>query len=74
MIASYAHPFPAQSTLVSKVSRVTAVPMQVAGRVFQAVCGLGGHSMVHRFEPNRMFLECMSCGHTTPGWTIRARG
>ena len=39
----------------------------------QASCGLGGHDMVLRFEPGRMSLECVSCGHNTPGWTLQGR-
>jgi hypothetical protein len=39
----------------------------------QAQCGLGGHAMTLRFEKTRVSLQCMSCGHNTSGWTIRAR-
>jgi hypothetical protein len=35
----------------------------------QARCGLSGHDMAMRFEKTRMSLECLDCGHTTPGWT-----
>ncbi len=33
-------------------------------------CGVQGHDNLMRFEQNRMFLECASCGHKSPGWTI----
>jgi hypothetical protein len=36
----------------------------------QAGCGLTGHEMIRRFEPQRMSLECLSCGLETPGWTL----
>ena len=36
----------------------------------EACCGLGGHAMMLRFEPKRISLQCLSCGHNTPGWTI----
>ena len=42
----------------------------VSDRVRQAWCGLGGHAMMMHFEPRRLSLKCMSCGHTTPGWAI----
>jgi hypothetical protein len=37
----------------------------------EAHCGLGGHAMILRFEPGRLSLQCMNCGHNTPGWTVR---
>ena len=43
-----------------------------ADRLRRARCGLGGHAMMLHFEPNRISLECMSCGHQTPGWSIQA--
>jgi hypothetical protein len=43
-------------------------------RIFDSMgeiyCGLQGHDMLMRFEQNRVFLECASCGHKSPGWTI----
>jgi hypothetical protein len=33
-------------------------------------CGLGGHDMMLRFEPERLSLLCQTCGEHTPGWTI----
>ena len=41
--------------------------------LLQARCGLGGHTMAMRFEKTRVSLQCLGCGHTTPGWTIDAR-
>ncbi len=45
-------------------------------------CGLHGHDELLHFVKDRMFLQCVSCGHQTPGWdfsemrrpTIRLRG
>jgi hypothetical protein len=34
------------------------------------MCLVRGHEMVRYFEPRRMALRCLSCGHQTPGWTI----
>jgi hypothetical protein len=36
----------------------------------RASCGLGGHTMVMHFEPQRVALECVGCGKQTPGWTL----
>jgi hypothetical protein len=36
----------------------------------RARCGLGGHSMLLQFEPNRLSMRCHSCGAETPGWSI----
>jgi hypothetical protein len=33
-------------------------------------CGLRGHDTLLQFRRNRMFLECMSCGHQSPGWDL----
>lgn len=36
----------------------------------QASCGLTGHEMVRHFEPQRVSLQCLSCGHESPGWSL----
>ena len=36
----------------------------------QAVCGLGGHDYLVHTTSNRLFLQCTSCGHETPGWRV----
>ena len=36
----------------------------------QAWCGLHGHDHLMHFEKDRMFLQCVSCGHESPGWNI----
>lgn len=38
--------------------------------VRRAACGLGGHEYCMRSGNNRIFLQCMTCGHETPGWQI----
>ena len=53
--------------------RASTMAMAAAEGLFQAGCGLGGHTMAMRFEKTRMSLQCLNCGHTTPGWTIEAR-
>ena len=39
--------------------------------LLRSLCGLRGHALMLHFESSRLSLQCMSCGHTTPGWTIR---
>jgi hypothetical protein len=53
----------------------------VLERVHQMFCGLHGHDSLLQFEQTRMFLQCASCGHQSPGWeltqtppTVRLRG
>ena len=38
----------------------------------QTYCGFHGHDDLRRFARNRVFLECTSCGHESPGWEIRS--
>jgi hypothetical protein len=35
-----------------------------------AMCGLQGHDNLMQFEKDRVYLQCASCGHETPGWTL----
>jgi len=62
---------PAKEFLNTAWSRMTADAIELAERLRRAQCGLGGHSMVLHFEPDKMSLRCLSCGEETPGWTIR---
>jgi hypothetical protein len=39
----------------------------------QACCALRGHQLTLHFEPNRLSLQCLSCGMETPGWRIDVR-
>ena len=39
-------------------------------RAQQIVCGWHGHDSVLQVDQSRVFLECMSCGHRSPGWQI----
>jgi hypothetical protein len=33
-------------------------------------CAVMGHQTVLHFEPRRLALRCIDCGHETPGWMI----
>ena len=37
------------------------------------ICALRGHEDFLRFEKNRVYLQCIECGHESPGWTVEAR-
>jgi hypothetical protein len=37
----------------------------------QAYCGLSGHDSLLQFKKDRIFLQCVSCGHETPGWELK---
>jgi hypothetical protein len=44
----------------------------IAVRLRQFWCGLTGHDAIMTFEDSRMALQCVSCGHETPGIVIDA--
>jgi len=76
MLASHAEPMsPVSQTGTSSNAfwpGARALALATAEKLSRARCGLGGHTMAMRFEKTRISLECMSCGHNTPGWTIPA--
>ena len=49
--------------------RVDIVARSLA-RLRQFYCGLHGHDKLLQFRTERMFLECVSCGHESPGWAL----
>jgi len=32
-----------------------------------------GHEEYLHFEKNRVYLQCVACGHESPGWTMEPR-
>ena len=76
MLASHAEPMlsvsPIGGFLNALWPRARAMAIAVAEVLLQARCGLGGHAMTMRFEKSRISLQCLSCGHNTPGWTVHA--
>jgi hypothetical protein len=76
MLVSHAEPMPSVSPTGAFLSalwpRASAMAIAAAEALLQARCGLGGHAMAMRFEKTRVSLQCLSCGHNTPGWTIHA--
>jgi hypothetical protein len=41
-----------------------------AKKMQQFVCGLRGHDVVRHFGTGRVSLQCVSCGHESPGWVM----
>ena len=37
------------------------------------ICAIRGHEDYLQFERNRVYLQCISCGHESPGWTVDTR-
>lgn len=48
----------------------SGVGARVLEKIRQVICGLHGHDNLLQFERDRMFLQCASCGHETPGWAL----
>lgn len=42
----------------------------VLRHVGRFICSVDGHTMMVRNEPNRVCLECTTCGHQTRGWEV----
>lgn len=43
---------------------------RVNRRAGQISCGMTGHSVLLRYEPKRLSLQCSSCGYESPGWVL----
>ena len=37
------------------------------------ICGIRGHEDYLQFEKDRVYLQCVACGHESPGWTVEPR-
>jgi hypothetical protein len=37
------------------------------------ICAFRGHENYRQFEKNRMYLQCIGCGHQSAGWTVDVR-
>ena len=50
--------------------RLAQLLRRVSRRAGQMRCGITGHSVLLRYEPTRLSLQCSTCGYETPGWEI----
>lgn len=44
--------------------------MEYLRRLF---CAFRGHEEYLHFENSRMYMQCIGCGHESPGWTVDTR-
>ena len=69
-------PYPNRTVSDDGLASTDAVQAEdgIGARMFlwlrQAYCGLHGHDSLMQFEKERMFLQCVSCGHESPGWEL----
>ena len=35
------------------------------------ICGLHGHDLLLNFEPDRLYLRCVSCAYESHGWVLK---
>jgi hypothetical protein len=72
MVTNYPQPMTSTDDHVRDTDeiRVDGFGGRVMDRVRQAFCGLHGHDTMLHFEHGRMSLQCVSCGHETPGWEL----
>lgn len=40
------------------------------GTLRRLICAIRGHEDYLHFAPNRVYLQCVTCGYESPGWTI----
>ena len=49
----------------------------LAGHVMESlrrfICAVRGHEEYLQFEKNRVYLQCIACGHQSPGWVVEPR-
>jgi len=74
MVTHYPHPMASNEGLSSSAGDAHAAGDGYATRVFwwlrQTYCGLSGHEALLQFKRDRIFLQCVSCGHESPGWEL----
>ena len=39
-------------------------------RAGQLRCGITGHTVLLRYAPTRLSLQCTACGYESPGWEL----
>jgi hypothetical protein len=74
MVSNFPHLFAAPEELSShpeKTLQVEGFGERMLDRVREAFCGLRGHDSLLKFQRDRMFLKCVSCGHESTGWDVK---
>jgi hypothetical protein len=74
MVSNFPRLFEASDPLPAPRPVHTSEPDGLGGRVFdrlrEAFCSLHGHDDLLQFQPDRLYLKCVSCGHESPGWEL----
>jgi hypothetical protein len=52
------------------MERTESLGERVLDSLREAYCAMHGHDSLMQFEPGRLCLKCVSCGHETPGWQL----
>ena len=52
------------------VGRSSNTVEHVMGSIGRIYCALRGHEDYMQFDKNRVYLQCVVCGHESPGWTV----
>jgi hypothetical protein len=55
---------------LDRVSTVTLLVAWIQSIYRRLTCAVMGHQTILHFEPRRLALRCIDCGHQTPGWMI----
>ena len=53
-----------------RVSRLALLVAWLQSIYRRLTCAVMGHQTILHFEPRRLALRCIDCGHETPGWMI----
>ena len=43
---------------------------KIMGFLRRVFCAFRGHEEYLHFDKSRVYLQCVGCGHETPGWTV----
>ncbi|MEO8260004.1 MAG: hypothetical protein ABI868_21845 [Acidobacteriota bacterium] len=73
MATCYSQPVPLNRTsnpTTGLGDRHDGVVGRMVARSREFWCGLRGHDNLMHFEKERLFMECVSCGHESPGWAL----
>src|SRR5262245_11689084 len=73
MVTNYPHSFASHDDRMHATAedgKVEQSGVRVMDRLRQFICGLHGHDTLLHFDKDRMSLQCVSCGHESPGWEL----
>jgi len=59
-----------EDVLESHEAALDRLLRRLSKRVGQLQCGITGHSVMLRYQPARLSLQCTSCGYESPGWEL----